>query len=94
MVLRSIVDLQEVRRGEVVAAMVAAFMGDPGWVQVVERPDHRGPVLATLFRTALAQWAGDVRVAVEGGRVVGAASWPAPGTYPPGRWAVAKMSPA
>lgn len=89
----SILDLREVPETEVVDAMVPAFMDDPGWVAVVQRPDHRREILATLFRTALNQWPDDVRVALEADRVVGAASWPAPGTYPPGRWAVLRMSP-
>lgn len=79
------IDVRPVARGEVSEAalvLARAFAGDDISVASVARPTDPEPMLAALFESAIRRHYlrhGVVDVAVDRGRIVGAAVWAAPG---------------
>jgi ribosomal protein S18 acetylase RimI-like enzyme len=64
------------------AVLVDALADDPAWSQVLPDGGARRRALRSLLGVALADSGPHARVAVAGGRVVGAAVWQPPGRYP------------
>ncbi|MCV2490113.1 GNAT family N-acetyltransferase [Geodermatophilus sp. YIM 151500] len=73
--------------------LVEALAADPSWSHVL--PDGRGrrAALRTLVGVAIADSGRHARVALAGGRVLGAAVWQPPGRYPMTAWRQARALP-
>lgn len=75
------------------AVITEALMTDPGWNTVVPETGKRRAALGALMQVAMSYHAGEVRVAVVGGQVAGAAVWVPPGGYPMPLAAMLRASP-